>query len=468
MNITLFILVFAGVIIIHELGHYLVALLFKIEVEEFGLGLPPRAFRYWRNAGFFILNDKRVEIPRNFHMTFDWLNVQNESALITVDHVEDKLILRTFEYNERIEENNKDGVDVNKRGEIVKSNPAPKIKFKKVNLGAERGTTEIEGVISEMHAGTDFTINWLPLGGFVRPKGENDPKIKGGLAHASPWARFWVLIAGPAMNVIAGIIIYSILFTNIGTPDFTKVQVNLVLPDSPAEQAGLKADDLILQANDQPADDLAKVRDLIYAHLDKNITFEIQRGDETLQITAMPSSKRAKDQGALGIQLGPLMNKPENFLVAIPYAAKETYYQAYQLISMPAQIIRGTITPEEGRFIGIKGIYNIFDQAITRDVESRAEPAPTPTSPAPVQSPSFYTLQLIATLNISIGLFNLFPFPALDGGRLFFLLPEFILRRRVPAQFENLVHGLGMTFLLLFMVYVNAMDFINPANIIIP
>jgi len=74
-------------------------------------------------------------------------------------------------------------------------------------------------------------------------------------------------------------------------------------------------------------------------------------------------------------------------------------------------------------------------------------------------------LELIAALSISLGIFNLFPFPALDGGRIIFVLPELIFRRRVPANFENLVHGLGMAVLLLFMVYVNVMDFVNPVVI---
>lgn len=457
MNILLFVLVFAGVIIIHELGHYLVALFFKIEVEEFGIGLPPRVFRYWRNAGYFILNDKRIEIPKNFDMGFDWLNAQNETALISVDAVEDKLVLRTFEYNQRIEQPQPSKLNT------------PPIHFKKVNLGKERGAMEMEGVISEMHAGTDFSINWIPLGGYVRPKGENDPNIKGGLAHASAWARFCVLIAGPAMNVIAGIIIYSFLFANIGIPDFTRVQISNVMEDSPAEQAGIQNNDIILKANEQPAESTSQIREIIYANLDQELVFEIQRGTETLQITAIPSSKRPKDQGALGIQLGPVLQKPDNFLAAVPYGALETYSQAYMFISMPAQILRGVIPAEEARFIGLKGIYEVFDQAVERDVESRATPAPsTSSSSEPIQSPTFYTLQLIATLNVSIGLFNLFPFPALDGGRIFFILPELILRRRVPAQFENLVHGLGMVFLLALMVYVNAMDFINPASINIP
>jgi regulator of sigma E protease len=140
------------------------------------------------------------------------------------------------------------------------------------------------------------------------------------------------------------------------------------------------------------------------------------------------------------------------------------------LISLPAQILRGAISPEEGRFIGLKGIFDLFGQAVSRDVESRAPEQTEASTPAPAapRSPSFYTLQLIATLTISIGLFNLFPFPALDGGRIIFVLPELILRRRVSAKFENYVHGIGMAILLLFMLYINVMDFINPAQMVLP
>ena len=76
--------------------------------------------------------------------------------------------------------------------------------------------------------------------------------------------------------------------------------------------------------------------------------------------------------------------------------------------------------------------------------------------------------ELIASLTISLGVFNLFPFPALDGGRIIFVLPELIFRRRVSPRLENLIHGLGMAVLLLFMIYVNVMDFVNPISVTIP
>jgi regulator of sigma E protease len=93
--------------------------------------------------------------------------------------------------------------------------------------------------------------------------------------------------------------------------------------------------------------------------------------------------------------------------------------------------------------------------------------AAAPASTDPVDQP-VRTLELIASLPISLGVFNLFPFPALDGGRIIFVLPELIFRRRVSPQIENLVHGLGMAVLLIFMLYVNVMEFINPVTVTIP
>ena len=75
---------------------------------------------------------------------------------------------------------------------------------------------------------------------------------------------------------------------------------------------------------------------------------------------------------------------------------------------------------------------------------------------------------MIGILTISLGVLNLFPFPALDGGRIFFTLPELLLRRRIPPQWENGINAVGMALLLAFMLYVNVMDFVNPAIITLP
>ena len=77
-------------------------------------------------------------------------------------------------------------------------------------------------------------------------------------------------------------------------------------------------------------------------------------------------------------------------------------------------------------------------------------------------------MQIIASLTLTLGIFNLLPFPALDGGRIIFVLPELVLRRRVPPEFENVVHAVGFALLIAFMLYINAMDFINPVQFTLP
>jgi len=136
---------------------------------------------------------------------------------------------------------------------------------------------------------------------------------------------------------------------------------------------------------------------------------------------------------------------------------------------LPARMFRGTLDPEEGRFIGFRGIFNIFQKTVDADVESRVDaPSPSSGTAEPPVSPTYYTLNLIASLTITLGVFNLLPIPALDGGRILFLLPEILFKKRVPPKFENLIHGVGMILLLGFMLYINVMDFVNPVDIALP
>jgi len=83
-------------------------------------------------------------------------------------------------------------------------------------------------------------------------------------------------------------------------------------------------------------------------------------------------------------------------------------------------------------------------------------------------TPTYYVLSLIGMLSVSLGVFNLLPIPALDGGRILFTLPEILFRRRIPPKFENMVNGVAMLVLIGLMLVVNVMDFINPVNINLP
>ncbi|HZJ21791.1 MAG TPA: M50 family metallopeptidase [Anaerolineales bacterium] len=363
LTLLVFILAFGGMVIIHEFGHFIVARLCKIEVEEFGIGLP--------TPGALTL--------------FTW-------------------------------------------------------------------------------QGTRFTLNWLPLGGFVRPKGENDPTVPGGLAAANPWARLAVLFAGPLMNLLTAVIIYSIIFTRVGVPDTSRVLVSSVVAESPAAQAGFQTDDIFVSANGQPIRSVDDLRAIVDANSGKPVDFLVDRHGEQIELTATPLLNETEKRSMIGVGLGAPFKEPTSWLETLNLGARYTYMNVRTLISLPAQMIRGSLAPEQGRLIGLKGIYDVFSQTVNRDVEATTT---APVSTDPLDQP-IRTLDLIASLSISLGIFNLFPFPALDGGRIIFILPELIFRRRVSPRVENLVHGLGMAFLLAFMVYVNVMDFVDPIAITVP
>jgi regulator of sigma E protease len=315
--------------------------------------------------------------------------------------------------------------------------------------------------------GTRFTLNWLPLGGFVRPKGENDPNIPGGLAAASPWKRLAVMFAGPFMNLLTAVLIYSIIFSRVGVPDTNRVLISSLTSNGPAAQAGFQDGDILVSGNGQPIHNYDELRRIVDANENKPVVFLVDRKGQQVELTVTPRLTPVSDQEKrimIGVGLGVPFRSANSFTETLVLGARDAYLTVRTLLSLPAQMLRGTLAPEQGRLIGLKGIYDVFEQTVSHDVQASTSP---PVSADPVDQP-IRTLDLIASLSISLGIFNLFPFPALDGGRILFLLPELIFRRRVPHRLENLVHGMGMALLLMFMIYVNVMDFVNPVNIPIP
>ncbi len=472
-----FILAFGGMVLIHEFGHYIVARWAKIEVEEFGIGLPtPGALTLWSNRGYLLLDDGgRIEIPANFRFPLHWNELIGEQAKLTVDRVDDRLVMRSIEF-QRLEQPRRystsraepDDIYVDRNGKVIQSpgNAGQTPSRRAIKAGKARGEVELMDVVTEVHPGTRFTLNWLPLGGFVRPKGENDPNVPGGLAAASPWKRLAVLVAGPAMNLLTAVLIYSLIFNRVGVPDATRVLVSSVAEDSPAAQAGFEAGDIFVSGDGQPIRSYDELRVIVDAHENQPVTFLVDRSGEQVELTVTPLLNEEADRVMIGVGLGVPFKSPNSPVETLRLGAQYTYFHIRTLIALPAQMIRGTVDSEQSRLVGLKGIFDILQQTVSRDVEATTTPAPS--APADPTNQPVRTLELIAALSISLGLFNLFPFPALDGGRILFVLPELIFRRRVSPQLENVVHAMGMAFLLLLMIYINVMDFINPINVTVP
>ncbi|MEI8133398.1 MAG: M50 family metallopeptidase, partial [Leptolinea sp.] len=354
MNLTVittileFVLSFGVLLFIHEFGHFIISRLFKVEVEEFGFGFPPRLVKL-----------------------FTW-------------------------------------------------------------------------------GGTDFTLNWIPFGAFVRPKGENDPNIEGGLASANPWKRLAVLLGGPMLNILAGIIIFSVLFTKTGAPNPRIVQIMEVSKGSPAETAGILSNDIIAKANGTEITSTTQLSTIVKSNLGKEMTLTLKRNENIVEIKAVPRVNPPPNQGSLGIVMGNPIH-PITIMEAIPYSFLTAGAQAASLITLPGKLIQGQVNPEEARVVGPVGMYDIYSQVRTRDIDAASQPSSQ-------ASDSLNRFWLLGTISIALGITNLLPIPALDGGRIIFLLPELIFRKRVPAQYENMVHLIGFATLIAFMVYVTSQD----------
>jgi regulator of sigma E protease len=314
--------------------------------------------------------------------------------------------------------------------------------------------------------GTEFTIHALLLGGFVRPKGENDPNIPGGLAAANPWKRLVVLFAGPIMNLLTAVVVFSMLIAFEGMPVSGAVKIESVSDNSPASAAGILTGDIIVEINGEKVTDIQPAIDIIQKNLDKPVELVVDRNGEQVNLTATPLSSRKKTEGALGVALG-YPTRPATISESVGGGAAITAVQAATIVYLPVALIQGAIAPEEARFVGFKGIFDMFDVAVEEDVSSRQEAAAAP-SPAAAPKPTNWTLNLIGMLSISLGVFNLFPIPALDGGRILFTMPEILFKKRIPMEWENTVNGIAMLLLIGLMLFVNVMDFVNPVNIPTP
>ena len=300
--------------------------------------------------------------------------------------------------------------------------------------------------------GTDFTLNLIPFGAFVRFKGEDDPNIVGGLYRANKWKRLGTLLAGPLMNLLTGILLFSLVISRTGIPEPNIIEIIGIAPGSPAEEAGLEENDIIQAVNGKEILNILEVSSLVEENLGEEITLTILQKNELEEITVIPRINPPEGEGAIGI----IMQNPTRtvgFLNAIPIGSRVALESVRQLLSVPGMLIRGEVNPQDARMLSPKGIFDVYSQV--REDEREIEQ----------DDPSLIIINIawfFGIISISLGFSNLLPIPALDGGRILFILPEIFFRKRVPAKYENLIHLIGYSGLLLLMGYVFYQDITNP------
>lgn len=296
--------------------------------------------------------------------------------------------------------------------------------------------------------GTEFTLNWIPFGAFVRPKGENDEGEPDGMLAAPAWKRTIILLAGATMNFILGLILLFFLFNAIGKPVTNQVLISDVVPNSPAQAAGIQKNDLVLALDGTKIDNVDNLVKLIQAKSGQSIALELQREGQNLSVNLTPNP-------TIGVYLGNPTVK------ASPGESLRNAFQGLgqmvkELVTLPARLIRGSIDPEMARLSGFKGMFDMFSYAAEQDQELQSTGAVS----APVMR-----MNMVIALTIGLGVMNLMPIPGLDGGQILLLLPELLFKKKLPQKMVNTLNFMGIALLMLLLVYVNIMDFVNPIKL---
>lgn len=293
---------------------------------------------------------------------------------------------------------------------------------------------------------TEYTINLLPFGGFVKIFGEDEKEVGDGAIRAHPKrVQAAVIGAGPIMNVLLGFVLLTLAFmvgvpaTDDGTGAIhsTRLVVEMVVPESPAARAGVMVGDTVLSA--QTPDELTdRVRNSTGP-----LTLLVERKGDILSLTVTPERGVIADdpsRPAIGLATATIGIKQYGFFGAIGAGAVATW--------------------ENLKFIFVS-VVRLIGQAVTfsADLSTVAGPIGIATLTGTAAALGLGSLlSFAAILSLNLAIVNLLPFPAMDGGRLLFLAIEGLTRRRIPARVASAVNGIGFALLIVLMVLVSAHD----------
>lgn len=293
--------------------------------------------------------------------------------------------------------------------------------------------------------GTNYRLSALPLGGYVKLKGQDDMRPgfenldSDSYSILSPIKKIYILFAGPFFNIFLAFLLY-ILIANLGIQKFSPIVGNVAL-DSAAFHAGIKKDDIILEINHHKIKSFDEISKLVK---NEKLQILIQRNNEKLQIELTPKIASSYNEFLQPIQKPLIGISPNGELSTIYYRGFSALKYAYdESLNASTLIVKGIIkllnTEIDAKNLG--GIITMVD------ITSKA-----------ADSGISVLLIITALISINLGILNLLPIPMLDGGHILFNLYEMVFKRKVPQKvFEYLSYG-GMAILLALMLFATFND----------
>jgi regulator of sigma E protease len=299
-------------------------------------------------------------------------------------------------------------------------------------------------LLSFKSGGTLYSLNAIPLGGFVKMAGEEDPKIAGSLASKSIPIRILALSAGSLMNLLLPLLLFSVAFMVPHNVVYGQVEVIEVAENSPAAGTSIVAGDTILEINGNQVGNTGDVQRNIQLNLGQPVTLLVRHVDDAVEeVRATPRWQPPEGEGAIGVGVRTVsptvVRKSYPFWQAIPMGVRECIDTFVLFKNGIIMMVIGSAPRVIGGPVAI--------------AQLTGEVAQAGLSPL---------LEFAAFLSINLAIINLLPLPALDGGRIVFVLLEWMRRgKRVPARIEGMIHMAGFALLIAFILLVTYQDIIR-------
>ncbi len=293
-------------------------------------------------------------------------------------------------------------------------------------------------IISKQKGETLYSIRAIPIGGFCAMEGENeDVESERSFNKKAPWRRLVILVAGAAMNILLGFVL--LIGIGAASDGYVEPKIEAITPDSAAESAGLLPDDEIIRVNGRRI------------HIMEDFSWEIENNknpDGTLNLVVKNNgvkrevSVTPKSEGKIsyGITLKTSQNSIGNVLEKSYY---RTVFYSRVIVDSLVSLIRGKVPLSQ--VSGPVGIVHEIGTAVEHAQSAGLDGI-------------IRLVSLAVLLTINLGVFNLLPLPALDGGRIFFVLIEMVRRKPIPVEKEAVVHFIGIVLLLALSVLIAFKD----------
>ncbi|MDO8669228.1 MAG: RIP metalloprotease RseP [Candidatus Buchananbacteria bacterium] len=306
---------------------------------------------------------------------------------------------------------------------------------------------------------TIYSLNWIPVGGFVKIKGESgeEAEASDSFAGKAIWKRVVMIVAGVVMNVILCMILLSIGF-GFGMPaslddnlssraivSNKSLQIIQLMPEGQAKIAGVQVGDVIAKVDGREFETISELNTFLSSNNDKELNFEFIRRGEAIEKKIKISPYSFEEREVIGIGIGLIETATVRYpwYLAVYKGIVATFVWMLAIVVAFATVIKNLIigVPTGVEVAGPVGIAVLTGQAAKMGV--------------------IYLLQFTALLSLNLAIINILPFPALDGGRLLFLILEKIRGKAVKQEWENLAHNIGFLILMGLVLLVTFGDIVK-------